>query len=73
MLIYSAFADTTLAVAALVAGADGLLPKATLGEELTIAIRRLVHGRQYFPAVPASVAAALSARLDPGDRASSRC
>lgn len=69
VLIYSAFADTTLAVAALVAGADGLLPKATLGEELTIAIRRLVHGRQYFPAIPASVAAALSARLDPGDQA----
>jgi DNA-binding NarL/FixJ family response regulator len=69
VLIYSAFADTTLAVAALVAGADGLLPKATLGEELTIAIRRLVHGRQYFPAIPASVAAALTARLDPGDQA----
>ncbi|HKO27143.1 MAG TPA: response regulator transcription factor [Solirubrobacteraceae bacterium] len=69
VLIYSAFADTALAVAAIVAGADGLLPKATLGEELTIAVRRLVHGRQYFPAIPASVAAALSARLAPHDQA----
>jgi DNA-binding NarL/FixJ family response regulator len=69
VLIYSAFADTALAVAAVVAGADGLLPKATLGEELTIAIRRLIHGRQYFPAIPASVAAALSARLAPDDQA----
>lgn len=69
VLIYSAFADTTLAVAAIVAGADGMLPKATLGEELTIAVRRLVHGRQYFPAVPASIAAALSARLSPHDQA----
>jgi len=69
VLIYSAFADTTLAVAAIVAGADGMLPKATLAEELTIAVRRLVHGRQYFPAIPASVAAALSARLTPEDQA----
>ncbi|MGN6871052.1 MAG: response regulator [Solirubrobacteraceae bacterium] len=69
VLIYSAFADTALAVAAIVAGADGLLPKATLAEELTIAVRRLVHGRQYFPAVPASIAAALSARLAPHDQA----
>jgi DNA-binding NarL/FixJ family response regulator len=69
VLIYSAFADTALAVAAIAAGADGLLAKATLGEELTIAVRRLVHGRQYFPAIPASVAAALSARLEPRDQA----
>jgi DNA-binding NarL/FixJ family response regulator len=69
VLIYSAFADTQLAVAAIVAGADGLLPKATLGEELTIAIRRLVHGRQYFPAIPASTTAALSVRLAPHDQA----
>jgi DNA-binding NarL/FixJ family response regulator len=69
VLIYSAFADTTLAVAAIAAGADGLLPKATLAEELTIAVRRLVHGRQYFPAIPASIAAALSVRLEPRDQA----
>lgn len=69
VLIYSAFADTALAVAAIVAGADGLLPKATLGEELTIAVRRLVNGRQYFPAIPASTAAALALRLAPHDQA----
>jgi DNA-binding NarL/FixJ family response regulator len=69
VLIYSAFADTALAVAAIVAGADGMLSKATLGEELTIAIRRLVNGRQYFPAIPESIQGALSARLEPTDRA----
>jgi DNA-binding NarL/FixJ family response regulator len=69
VLIYSAFADTALAVAAIAAGADGLLPKATLGEELTIAVRRLVHGRQYFPAIPAPIAAALSVHLEPRDQA----
>jgi DNA-binding NarL/FixJ family response regulator len=69
VLIYSAFADTALAIAAIVAGADGLLAKTTLAEELTIAIRRLVHGRQYLPAVPESVTATLSLRLSPVDQA----
>ena len=69
VLIYSAFADTALAVAAIVAGADGMLPKSTLAEELTIAIRRLVNGRQYFPAIPKSVTGALASRLSPGDQA----
>jgi DNA-binding NarL/FixJ family response regulator len=69
VLIYSAFADTALAVATIVAGADGMLPKTTLAEELPVAIRRLVHGRQYFPAIPASITAALSSRLTPADRA----
>lgn len=69
VLIYSAFADEQLAVASIVAGADGLLPKSALTEELSIAIRRLYHGRQYFPAIPQSVAAALCVRLDPADHA----
>ena len=68
ILIYSAFADTALAVRAIVAGADGMLAKTTLADELTIAIRRLADGRQYFPAVPGSVTGALAARLEPGDR-----
>jgi DNA-binding NarL/FixJ family response regulator len=69
VLIYSAFADTALAVAGIVAGADGMLPKTTLAAELPVAIRRLVNGRSYFPAIPASITAALSSRLTPSDRA----
>jgi two-component system, NarL family, response regulator DevR len=69
VLIYSAFADAPLAVAAIVAGADGLLAKATLSEELSVAIRRLASGHQYFPAIPPSLAAALCARLEPVDQA----
>ncbi len=69
VLIYSAFADAQLAVAAIVAGADGLLAKATLAEELSVAIRRLASGRQYFPAIPPSLAAALCARFEPVDQA----
>ena len=64
VLIYSAFADVPLAAAAIVAGADGMLGKTTLVEELYIAIRRLFHGRQYFPAIPEAIAAALRSRLE---------
>jgi DNA-binding NarL/FixJ family response regulator len=68
VLIYSAFADTSLAAAALVAGADGLLRKTALAEELCIAIRRLFHGRQYFPAIPEETVAALRSRLEAQDQ-----
>jgi DNA-binding NarL/FixJ family response regulator len=69
VLIYSAFADAMLTVASVVAGADGLLSKTTLAEELTIAIRRLVNGRQYFPAIPESIVDAVVSRLESGNRA----
>lgn len=69
VLIYSTFADQALALAAIIAGADGLLSKRTLDEELCIAIRRLARGRQHFPAVPASFSRALRARLEPRDQA----
>ena len=69
VLIYSAFADQTLAVAAAIAGADGLLGKSTLAEELPIVIRRLAEGRPRLPAVKAPVAHLLRSRLDSRDQA----
>ena len=69
VLIYSAFADHALALAAMIAGADGLLSKATLDEELCVAIRRVANGRQHFPAVPGSLARALPTRLERRDQA----
>jgi DNA-binding NarL/FixJ family response regulator len=69
VLIYSAFAEITLAIAAITAGADGLLSKSALADELPIAIRRLRHGRQHFPAVPQPVSAALASGLERRDRA----
>lgn len=69
VLIYSAFADSALTVGAIIAGADGLLGKETLGEELCTVIRRLARGQHYLPAVTASVAHAISSRLEMGDRA----
>lgn len=69
VLIYSAFADHALAVAAMIAGADGILPKHALDQELCVAVRRLARGRQHFPAIPAPFARALRSRLEPRDQA----
>lgn len=69
VLVYSAFADGALAVSSTIAGADGLLGKAVVGEELCTAIRRLARGQPYLPAVTASVANAMSSGLEPSDRA----
>jgi DNA-binding NarL/FixJ family response regulator len=69
VLIYSAFADGALAVAAIVAGADGLLSKGTLGEELCATIRGLARGRKSIPAITPSIAQALRSQLAPSDQA----
>ena len=55
-------------VATIVAGADGLLSKAALADELPIAIRRLCRGRKHFPAPPQPITAALRSRLEPDDQ-----
>jgi len=68
VLIYSAFADGTLAVLAPVAGADGLLGKHELGDELCRAIRRLARGQQHLPATPRSIEHVLDSRLEPQDQ-----
>ncbi len=63
VLIYSAFTDDALALAAVVAGADGLLSKSAIGGELCLAIRRLAAGHRYLPSISPPVARAISARL----------
>jgi DNA-binding NarL/FixJ family response regulator len=63
VLIYSAFTDDALALAAIVAGADGLLSKSAIGEELCLAIRRLAAGQRYLPAISAAMTRAMSARF----------
>lgn len=69
VLIYSAFADPTLAAAAILADADGLLRKTVLPAELYITIRRLLRGRKHFPVIPRAFAVSLGSRLEPRDRA----
>jgi DNA-binding NarL/FixJ family response regulator len=69
VLLYSAFADGALAVTALIAGADGLLGKHEIGDELCRVIRRLARGHHHLPAVTPSVADVLRSRLKPRDQA----
>jgi DNA-binding NarL/FixJ family response regulator len=69
VLVYSAFADGALAVMALIAGADGLLGKHELPDELCCAIRRLARGQHNLPAVSPSIAHAMRSRLEPRDQA----
>ena len=48
VLVYSAFADNALTVMALIAGADGLLDKGELGQELPSSIRTLAQGGRHL-------------------------
>src|SRR5437764_13937103 len=68
VLIYSAFADRMLGIAAVVADADGLLDKGALDEELCVCIRMLADGRRQLPVVPPWLAAAVASSLEPRDR-----
>ena len=69
VLIYSAFADEALAIAAIVAGADGLLDKQSLGEELCNVIRALAHGHHSLPVITRSVAQAMGSQLEGAEEA----
>ena len=67
VLLYSAYADASLAIPAILAGADGLLNKAAPAKDLYDAIRRVARGDRVLPAVPRDLLDSASARLDPED------
>lgn len=67
VLLYSAYADASLAIPAILAGADGLLNKAAPAKDLYNAIRRVARGDRVLPAVPRDLLDSASARLDPAD------
>src|SRR5437763_15583892 len=69
VLIYSAYADGSLTAAAVVAGADAVVSKGTLGDEVVRTIRVLAHGRRAIPPIPRAVQRSLRARLEPTDQA----
>lgn len=69
VLIYSAYADGVVTAAAVVAEADGVLNKGTLGLELCTAIRRIAAGRSLFPPLPAGVGELLRRRMDDEEQA----
>jgi DNA-binding NarL/FixJ family response regulator len=55
VLLYSAYADGPLALAGVIAGADGVVHKAALAEDLCNAIRTVARGGGAVPAIsPAS-------------------
>ena len=68
VLVYSAYADGSLTAAAVVAGADAVISKGTLGEEVVRTIRVLAHGRRAIPPIPRAVQRSLRARLEPTDQ-----
>jgi DNA-binding NarL/FixJ family response regulator len=69
VLIYSAYADDALVAGALVAGADAVVSKGTLGDEVVRTIRLLSHGRRVLPPISRAARRSLRARLEPTDQA----
>ncbi|HWM12133.1 MAG TPA: response regulator transcription factor [Solirubrobacteraceae bacterium] len=67
VVIYSAFARPALAVAATLAGADGLVDKGVEVDDLFDAIRAVGRGEQALPHLEPEMVARCTARLDPDD------
>jgi len=64
VVIYSAYTGGVLAAAAVVAEADAIVNKGTLGRELCEAIRVVVSGERRLPPPPPWLAESLRRRLD---------
>jgi len=67
VVVYSAFARPALAVAAKLAGADGLVDKGVDVDTLFEAIRSVGRGEQALPSLEPEMIARCTARLDPDD------
>jgi DNA-binding NarL/FixJ family response regulator len=67
VLLYSGMAGADLAVAARVAGADGMLNKDAPLEQLFAAIRTVMRGGQVLPPLRPAASEAHIGRLDPDD------
>jgi len=68
VVIFSAFANDHLAVCSIVAGADAILNKTSLGDELANAIRAVRRGRRLLPRVSGPIVDLLRRRLDERDQ-----
>jgi DNA-binding NarL/FixJ family response regulator len=66
-LVYSAYSNPLLGVAALLAGASGLLPKSAGGDELCDAIRGVARGMRRFPEFDSEVLEICGRRVGPDD------
>ena len=67
VVLYSAYADGPLAVAAVIAGADGVVHKSALADELCRAVRSVARGARAIPPPSPTARATVAARLEPDD------
>jgi DNA-binding NarL/FixJ family response regulator len=67
VILYSGFADASMTVPALVAGADGLLHKGGPALELFTAIREVARGGHAIPAISPPLLEAAANALEPDD------
>jgi DNA-binding NarL/FixJ family response regulator len=67
VIIYSAYADPALTLAARAAQADGVVDKAASVHSLLTALRRVANGEQVLPPVPRDAFESAVARLDDDD------
>jgi DNA-binding NarL/FixJ family response regulator len=67
VIIYSAFADPSMTVPAIVAGADGIIHKGGQTRELFDAIRRAARGDKVLPSISQPLLEAAREALEPDD------
>ncbi|MGI8781269.1 MAG: response regulator [Solirubrobacteraceae bacterium] len=67
VILYSAFADGSMTVPAIVAGADGILDKGVPARDLFAAIREVTRGGDALPPISSEQLRAASAALDDED------
>jgi DNA-binding NarL/FixJ family response regulator len=67
VLLYSAYADASLVIPAIIAGADGILPKSAPSLELFEAIRLITRGGTVLPPISADLLEIAGSVLDPQD------
>jgi DNA-binding NarL/FixJ family response regulator len=67
VLLYSAYADASLAIPAVLAGADGVVHKGAPAHELYEALRLVAKGRRVLPPLSRELLDGAAARLDPAD------
>lgn len=69
VVIYSAYCDGPLAATCVVAEADGLVSKGSVGGELCDVVRAVARGHQQLPFVPPALATAMRRRLESDEQA----
>ncbi len=67
VLLYSAYADASLIIPTVLAGADGIVNKGAPANELFDAIRRVSREERVLPPISRELLDAASAKLDPDD------